>query len=806
MTQLAPVARADRRARSPGLRPIGIDVVGDAPWGTHFCQFYATREDLADVLVPYFKAGLEADEFCMWITSPPLGVDEAWAALARAVPDLAAYRARGRIEILPYDAWYLVGGAFDQDRVLRGWVSKLEDALARGCAGLRLSGNTFWLEKADWRTFSEYEATIDRVLGQYKMLALCTYSLDRCGASEVADVIRNHEFALMKRDGAWEVIESDTRRRMAEALRDSERRVREKLEAVLAPDGDVGALELEDLVDAEALQSLMEDFHALARIPMAVIDARGKILVGVGWSEICTRFHRVHPETCRHCVESDTQLAAGVPSGEFRLYRCKNNMWDVATPVVVAGRHLGNVFSGQFFFDDERPDRELFEAQAARYGFDRAAYLAALDAVPRLSRETVNAAMSFFLKLAAMLSQLGYQNVRLARSVDERERLMESLRESKRQLEDTDRRKDEFLATLSHELRNPLAPIRNSIYVLERAAPGSERAERSKAVLRRQAEHLTRLVDDLLDVTRISRGKIELQRQRVDLREIVRKAADDRRSEFDRAGVALRVADGAGPAWVDADATRLAQVIGNLLQNAVKFTPAGGRVELAVAASGDRVELRVRDDGIGIEPGEVERMFEPFAQAEGVPGRGKGGLGLGLALVRGLVELHGGTARAHSDGPGRGSEFVVTLPRCGPEAAGPSLEAAFATEPRRVVLVVEDNADVGQSVADLLELHGHTVRVARDGRSGLALARELRPDVVICDIGLPDLDGYEVARALRRDEALRGARLVALSGFAQEEDRRRARDAGFDVHIAKPPDPVRLAAAVAADDRRASTA
>jgi signal transduction histidine kinase len=199
------------------LRPTGIDVIGNAPWGTHFCQFYGSKEDLTDILVPYFKVGLENDEFCMWVTSPPLGEREAADALARAMPDLESYRTSGRIEIIPHTEWYLLGGSFDQDRVLKGWVDKLEAAVARGCAGMRLTGNTFWLEKAHWKTFTEYEAVVDSVLGRYRMLALCTYSLDRCGAAEIADVIKNHQFALLKRDGAWERLESYDRRRMVEA-------------------------------------------------------------------------------------------------------------------------------------------------------------------------------------------------------------------------------------------------------------------------------------------------------------------------------------------------------------------------------------------------------------------------------------------------------------------------------------------------------------------------------------------------------------------------------------------------------------
>jgi len=203
------------------------------------------------------------------------------------------------------------------------------------------------------------------------------------------------------------------RKRAEESLRDSEERVRRKLESVLSPEGDPGALELADLIDAPALQNLMDSFHAIARIPMSIIDLQGRLLVGVGWQDICTRFHRACPETCRHCLESDTHLSAGVARGDCRLYKCKNNLWDMVTPIFVSGRQVGSIFTGQFFFDDETPDREVFRAQARQYGFDEAEYLAALDRVPRLSRETVHQGMAFFLKLADMLSEVGFSNVKL---------------------------------------------------------------------------------------------------------------------------------------------------------------------------------------------------------------------------------------------------------------------------------------------------------------------------------------------------------------------------------------------------------
>ncbi len=354
-------------------------------------------------------------------------------------------------------------------------------------------------------------------------------------------------------------------------------------------------------------------------------------------------------------------------------------------------------------------------------------------------------------------------------------------------LREADRRKNEFLAILSHELRNPLAPIRNSIYLLERAAPGSAQAARSKEVIRRQTMHLTRLVDDLLDVTRISHGKIELRRTRVDLRDVVRKTTDDLRSLFEESEVELRVEHFVGPVWVDADPTRIIQVLGNLLQNAVKFTPPPGTVTVGISLGEQRAEISVRDTGLGMEPHEVERMFEPFAQADHDLARTKGGLGLGLALVRGLVELHGGSVRARSGGIGKGTEFVFNLPL---STAGPAVEgrpAAAGEAGKRLVLIIEDNADAGQSLAEVLELDGHSVRVAPDGRSGIELARELRPDFVLCDIGLPDVDGYEIARTLRADDALRETRLVALSGYAQPEDVQRALEAGFDAHLPKPP-------------------
>ncbi len=380
----------------------------------------------------------------------------------------------------------------------------------------------------------------------------------------------------------------------------------------------------------------------------------------------------------------------------------------------------------------------------------------------------------------------------LVLDVTERRRAEDALREA-------DRAKNEFLAVLSHELRNPLAPIKNSLYILDRAAPGGEQARRAQAVVARQVDQLTRLVDDLLDVTRIARSKLTLQRSRLELNGLVQRTLEDYRPMFENAGVHLGLETAPAPVHVDADPHRIAQVVGNLLHNAAKFTPPGGRVTVTVAAdaSADRAVVSVADTGSGLAPDASAHVFEPFVQATKALDRSEGGLGLGLALVKGVVELHGGEVSATSAGPGQGSRFVVRLPLDRSEAAPAERRASAARERHRRVLVIEDNVDAADSLRDVLEIQGHEVAVAYDGPSGIAAAREFHPDVVICDIGLPGMDGYEVARTLRADEALRGLQLVALSGYALAEDLRRASEAGFERHLTKPPSFEKLAAALA---------
>jgi CheY-like chemotaxis protein len=395
--------------------------------------------------------------------------------------------------------------------------------------------------------------------------------------------------------------------------------------------------------------------------------------------------------------------------------------------------------------------------------------------------------MALFGLLGALLSALAD---RLRRARRQAERRSEELAEAHR-------RKDEFLALLGHELRNPLAPITSAARLLRLRGGADGQAEWAGQVIERQAGHLSRLVDDLLDLSRVSRGQITLRRQRVELAEVVGRAVEASRPLIEARRHELVEALPPGPVWLEADPVRLAQVIANLLNNAAKYSEDGGRITLSAVAEGAALALRVRDTGLGIAPDLLPHVLEMFVQAERSLERSQGGLGVGLTLVRRLVEMHGGSVEAHSGGPGRGSEFVVRLPVVVPPVPPPRQPGGGgggAAEAGLRILVVDDNRDAAESLGLLLRARGHDVRTAADGVSGLAAAAAFRPDVALLDLGMPRLSGCDLARRLRGQAWGRGLVLIALTGWGQEEDRRRTQEAGFDHHLVKPADPDALQA------------
>ncbi len=371
----------------------------------------------------------------------------------------------------------------------------------------------------------------------------------------------------------------------------------------------------------------------------------------------------------------------------------------------------------------------------------------------------------------------------VVQDITERHQAEEALREA-------DRRKDEFLATLAHELRNPLAPLRNGLQIMKLARGNAVGTEQARAMMERQLAQLVRLVDDLMDVSRISRGKITLRRERVELARVIQQAVETSRPLIEANGHELTITVPPQSVFVEADPTRLAQVVSNLLNNAAKYTEHGGQITLTVRRRGNEVVISVRDTGVGIPPHMLPRIFEMFTQVDRSLERAQGGLGIGLTLVKQLVELHGGAVEAYSEGHGMGSEFVIRLPVLLSLAAENPPGEGEAAPPRagHRVLVVDDNADAALSLALMLKIMGSDARTAHDGLEALDVAAAFRPDVILLDIGMPKLNGYEVCRRIRAQPWGKDLLIVALTGWGQDEDKRRAREAGFTSHLVKPLD------------------
>lgn len=412
--------------------------------------------------------------------------------------------------------------------------------------------------------------------------------------------------------------------------------------------------------------------------------------------------------------------------------------------------------------------------------------------------------LAFPMELAINEFRLGKRRyfTGIVRDITERKRLEQELRRRLDELRTEDRQKNEFLAMLGHELRNPLAPMRNALQIIRMPNADLDMVNKARDIMERQLQHLVRLVDDLLDVSRIISGKIELRKQPVDIYWIVERAVETANPIIETREHALHTDLPEKPVWVEGDPVRLAQVIANLLTNAAKYTERAGQIWLSVKREGGLLVLRVRDSGIGIDPEVLPRIFDVFVQADPSLARSQGGLGIGLTLVKRIVEMHGGTIEAHSPANGEGSEFIVRLPVIekkedvlAAETDGPQPRVPDALHRR--VLVVDDNVDAAESITAILRWSGYDARCVYDGPSALEAALDYKPHVVVLDIGLPGLDGYEVARRLRAQPQFAHTPIVALTGYGQQSDRERSREAGFDAHLIKPVDPAVLKAFIA---------
>jgi two-component system CheB/CheR fusion protein len=701
--------------------------------GEHLCSVGEDGPEQTAMAVSFVTGGLDAGDTCLCLVNERTAGD-LFATLAAAGVDVS--RAVGRRALLTLDPLDTCArtGTFDPSALIERLEQRIEQALMEGFSGVRVLGMVTGVlgDAGGCDRLIEYEARLNRVVATRPVLALCQYDRRDLRPSTVHDGLRTHPQVII----GGEVCSNPY-------------------------------YEPPDLVLGEGTQADRVDWmiRRLEQKEDERVDRR-----------------RVE-ETLRESEERFAQFMQHLPGLAW--------IKDLAGRYVYVNDVAMQAFRSPRTEIYGKVDEELFPPETAAQ-FRENDRRALAEASGLLTYETLEhedgvVHLSVVSKFpipgpdgrAALVGGI-------AVDITDRMRMEEALREA-------DRRKDQFLATLAHELRNPLAPIRNALELMKLAGDDREAVEEARGLMERQLKQMVRLIDDLLDVSRITRDRLELRRRRVSLSEVVQSALEATRGFVDSCGQELTVELPADPIELDADLARLTQVFSNLLNNAAKYTQRGGRVGLTAARDGNEAVVRVRDNGAGIPPEMLPRIFEMFTQVDSSTGRSQGGLGIGLTLARRLIEMHGGKVEAHSDGPGRGSEFVVRLPAL---AARPAAEPLVPTDAvhkagraGHKILVVDDNVDAATTLSRMLSLTGRTVRTAYDGEEALAAAAEFRPDLVLLDIGLPRLNGYDVARHIREQSWGPRMTLVALTGWGQDEDKRRSREAGFDHHLVKPVDP-----------------
>jgi len=680
------------------LRNSGIDVIGNVPWGTHFCQFYQTKQDLIDILVPYFKAGLEDNEFCMWVTSEPLVAAEAEEAVRKAVNDFDEYLRQGQIEIIPYNEWYLLGGTFDDDRVLNGWISKLEQALARGYSGLRLTGNTFWLERNHWQAFTEYEAKVNGVIGKYRMMAVCTYNLNKCDGNAIIDVVKNHQFALIKQEGKWDIIESAIYKQAKQALLENEQDLN-RAQAV----AHTGSWRL----DVQRNQLLWSDeTHRIFGIPretpmtyetfLSSVHPEDREYVDHKWTAALSGEpydieHRIIVDDEVKWVRERAELefdSKGELKGGFgtvqditerKLIENELRVKDLAVTSAATGIAIANLDGIVTYVNlaclsmwDYEQEEEVLGKPAINFFADRKVFGVALKAVLKENvwqgegKARRSDGSTFDVQVLANLvtDADGEPFCMMASFVDitERKRL--------------DQLKDEFIGLVSHELRTPLTVIGGCLSTLlsewDRLSPNEVQQLLKDALL--ESESLSHLIENLLELSRAQAQQLSLYPEPTDVKTLVKDTLSKIKRQAPSHRFVTSIPDKLPP--INGDPLRVGRILYNLLDNAAKYSPPGSQIKVSVNAETERLVIGVSDRGKGLSSSEQAKIFGPFQRLENSRPDQARGAGLGLMVCRRLVEAHGGEIWVESK-KGRGSTFFFSLPcRKGTDTRKISLKTA----------------------------------------------------------------------------------------------------------------------------------
>lgn len=875
------------------MRRSGIDFIGDISWGTHFCQFYDTPQDLIDILVPYFKEGLASNEFCMWVTSEPLQVDQATEALRAAVPDLDNYIRRGQIEILDYSQWYTRSGKFSADEVLRGWVDKLNAALKQGYEGLRLTGNTFWLERADWDDFTRYEETIDSVIGQYPMMAICTYSLQKCSVLEILDVVTNHQFALIKRSGQWQIIKSAQQLKIAQALQESELRyeitlasigdaviatdvlgritfmnaVAEKLtgwtfhESSMHPVGDVF-----NIINEYSRQKVEGPVAEVLKMGLIAGLANHTILIRKDGTEVAIddsgapikdrdgntsgvvlvfrditerrRAEEKLKQANESLVLAQRASGAGVWDWDIKTGRIEwsEELFDLfgidkkigvasfeswnsvlhPDDVKIANLRIDQALKEHTNLNSEyriiRPEGQVRWINALGHGryddqgrpirmigicIDITERKEAEDALRKAKDELEQKVLERTSQLQKAKEELEAANRELKAELEEHETLERELIRAKESAEAAAEAKASFLANMSHELRTPMnSVIGFTSLLLDGDNLNPEQKEFIEGI-RNGGEAMIALINDLLDFSSADKKKIELEHSPISLKHLIDESLDMVAFVADKKGLNLSYTIKYGmPDTIIGDHGRLRQILVNLLSNAVKFTDKG---DVSVSVSSKVVEgnirqilFSVKDTGMGIPQDNLSKIFEPFTQLERTISMKREGVGLGLAITKGLVELMGGKIWAEST-VGQGTTFHVkiradTIPGKNP-VLGDADEKTVTNSPSGKkalrVLVAEDNPSNQKVLVEMLRRMGHRSDAVSDGLEVVRALERLPYDLILMDVRMPEMDGITATQVIRKLWP-NGPKIIAITAYALDGDRERCLEAGMDDYMSKP--------------------